>query len=152
MATIGKPAKLNLFRLVSKWVLVIGFGVISMNSKFEPCSSLNGWYNSLVPGRQWRHLQMILSYPGHQHSCINTLKSKPIRCCKIFSFNFGHQGGIRATCKWSYHVEQIDKNLSISNNFIHSSGIILNSIFGHQGGISITWKWSYRVRKINMAV
>ena len=38
MATIGEPAKPNLLRLVSKFITVIGVGVFTLNSKFEPCS------------------------------------------------------------------------------------------------------------------
>ena len=86
MATIGKPAKPNLPKVVSKYISVKGWGLISLNSEFEPCSSSNSWDNFIVYANSidW------------------------VRCGKIFSSNFGHQGVSGATCKWSHHVREID--------------------------------------------
>ena len=50
MSTGGhrQHAKTNLPRLALKYVHIIGLGVISINSIFEPCSLSNGWDDYLV--------------------------------------------------------------------------------------------------------
>ena len=77
---------------------------------------------------------MILSCQWDQYGHIETLNiniGHPMAEI-IFSFVFDYQGGSGATCKWSYHVGQIDRlfrhlkyqKLSTDDHFSYINGII----------------------------
>ena len=90
MAAIGKPAKQNILILLEKQIPIIGFGVISLNSEFEHCSSeFTFQFKVWPPERQWHHLQKILSCQRDQYGRLDTLNIK-IRLQTaeiIFQFN-----------------------------------------------------------------
>ena len=110
MAAIRKPAKPYLQRLVSKQVSVIGLGVISLSPIALETAELNNQFHFWPPGRQQHHLQMIPSGLAIEYGCFDTLNTKiHLQTAEIiFSSIFGHQGGSGTTCKWSYHVGEID--------------------------------------------